>query len=151
MALMAYRFPPCSISGVSLAELLMGRKIKTTVPTLENNLPKWPKRSVVREKNRREKCEVAFYYNLRHGARSLPVLRAGDTVLSKLDHEKQQSLPAVISSETTTPRSFIIRTQQGAELRRNCRHLQPGPKAQPPPAVSRGLVVPFPFSPLKDW
>ena len=38
--------------------------------------------------------------------------------------------PAVISSESITPRSYIIKTQQGAELRRNRRHLQPEPVPQ---------------------
>ncbi|CAL8296143.1 unnamed protein product [Boreogadus saida] len=46
----------------------------------------------------------------------------------------------VISSESTTPRSFVIRTQRGAELRRNRRHLQPGPVPQPIPAAHRDVT-----------
>ncbi|CAL8394887.1 unnamed protein product [Boreogadus saida] len=48
--------------------------------------------------------------------------------------------PPVISSESTTPRSFVIRTQHGAELRRNRRHLQPGPVPQPIPAAHRDVT-----------
>lgn len=132
MALMSYRSTPCSTTGFCPAQLLMGRKIRTTLPTLEKNLlPKWPSRTAVREKDRREKAKQAHYFNRRHGARPLPALQPGDVVLSKLDHEKSWSLPAVVSSEVTTPRSFVIRAQQGAELRRNRRHLRPGPIHQP--------------------
>ncbi|XP_056444336.1 uncharacterized protein K02A2.6-like [Gadus chalcogrammus] len=141
MALMSYRSTPCSTTGFSPAELLMGRKIRTTLPTLEKNLlPKWPSRTAVKERDGREKAKQAHYFNRRHGARPLPALQPGDVVFSKLDHEKSWSLPAVISSESTTPRSFVIRTQHGAELRRNRRHLQPGPVPQPIPAAHRDVT-----------
>jgi len=32
--------------------------------------------------------------------------------------------PAVVAGESTTPRSFVVETSQGATLRRNRRHLQ---------------------------
>ena len=141
MALMSYRSTPCSTTGFSPAELLMGRKIRTTLPTLEKNLlPKWPSRTAVKERDGREKAKQAHYFNRRHGARPLPALQPGDVVFSKLDHEKSWSLPAVISSESTTPRSFVIRTQHGAELRRNRRHLQPGPVPQPIQAAHRDVT-----------
>lgn len=38
LALMCYRSTPCSSTGASPAELLMGRKIRTTLPTLDSNL-----------------------------------------------------------------------------------------------------------------
>ena len=137
MALMSYRSTPCSSIGFSPAELLMGRKIRTTLPTLEKNLlPKWPSRTAVKERDGKEKAKQAYYFNRRHGAKPLPALRPGDTVFMKLDNEKSWSSPAVISSESTTPRSFVIRTEQGAELRRNRRHLQLGPIPQPVQAAA---------------
>ncbi len=139
MALMSYRSTPCTTTGVSPAELLMGRKIRTTVPTLEKNLrPKWPNRTNVKARDLMGKAEQAFYYNRRHGARPLPALCPGDTVLTKLDHEKAWTTPAVILSESSTPRSYVISTQRGAMLRRNRCHLQAGQIPQPagsdPPA-----------------
>lgn len=75
IALMCYRSTPCATTGVSPAELLMGRKIRTTLLVLEKNLrPKWPNRKKVREKDAVEKAKHAFYYNRRHGARPLPPL-----------------------------------------------------------------------------
>uniref|UniRef100_A0AAR2JBB0 Gypsy retrotransposon integrase-like protein 1 n=1 Tax=Pygocentrus nattereri TaxID=42514 RepID=A0AAR2JBB0_PYGNA len=73
LALMCHRSTPCTTTGVSPAELLMGRKIRTTLPILEKNLqPKWPNRKAVMQKDAVEKAKQAFYYNRRHGARLLP-------------------------------------------------------------------------------
>lgn len=127
LALMSYRSTPCSNTGSSPAELLMGRRISTTLPTLGKNLTlKWPTRTAVEEKDKKEKAKQARYLNRCHGARPLPALWPGDFVLSKLDHEMLWSLPAVISSESITPRSFIIRMPQGAESTSNHRQF-PGP------------------------
>lgn len=60
LALMSYRSTPCTTTGVSPAELLMGRKIKTTLPTLEVNLqPQWPDLVAVRNKDSSEKQKQA--------------------------------------------------------------------------------------------
>ncbi len=106
----------------------MERKIRTTLPTLEKNLqPRWPNRKSVMLKDKIEKDRQAFYYNRCNGATNLSTLRPGDTVLTKLDHEKVWASPAVIRQETVTPRSFVIETEQGAVLRRNRCHLQAVP------------------------
>ena len=129
LALMCYRSTPCATTGVSPAELLMGRKIKTTLPTLEANLqPRWPDLELVRNKDAMEKQKQAFYFNQRHGARPLPSLKPGDPVLMKLDHQKSWKTPAIVTGEGITPRSFVIETPQGATLRRNRRHLQHVPE-----------------------
>lgn len=132
IALMCYRSTPCATTGVSPAELLMGRKIRTTLPTLEKNLrPKWPNKRTVKQKDAGEKAKQAFYYNRRHGARPLPPLQPGDTVLTKLDQEKAWVTPAVVSKECVTPRSYTINTSQGAVLRRNRRHLRADLSSKP--------------------
>ncbi|XP_036071757.1 uncharacterized protein K02A2.6-like [Oryzias melastigma] len=125
IALMCYRSTPCSSTGVSPAELLMGRKIRTTLLTLEKNLqPKWPDRKAVFQRDAAEKTKQAFYYNRRHGAKPLPALRPGDTVVTKLDQEKNWSTPAVVSKEIITPRSYLLETPQGVVFRRNRRHIR---------------------------
>uniref|UniRef100_A0A3Q2XG39 Integrase catalytic domain-containing protein n=1 Tax=Hippocampus comes TaxID=109280 RepID=A0A3Q2XG39_HIPCM len=127
LALMSFRSTPSATTGVSPAELLMGRKIKTTLPTLEANLqPKWPDLDTVRERDAAEKKLQALHYNRRHGARPLPDLHPGDRVSTKLDHEKGWTTPAVVSGACDTPRSYLISTEKGTVLRRNRRHLRTG-------------------------
>lgn len=49
--LMCFRATPTSSTGVSPAKWLMGRKIRTTLPTLPKNLrPNWPRKSSVKER-----------------------------------------------------------------------------------------------------
>lgn len=84
----------------------------------------------------------AYYNNHRHGSRLLSPLRPGDKVLSKLDHQKLWALPKVISGESITPRSYILRTQNGDMLRQNRRHLQPGPPYDPAAAQPVNVQTP---------
>lgn len=129
LALMAYRATPTSSTGVSPAELLMGRKIRTTLPTLQDNLkPNWPNEEVIRQADAAAKQKQAYYYNRRNGVRVLPPLSLGDPVLTKLDGQKQWTMPAVVHSSSSTPRSYIVETAQGQRYRRNRRHLQSTPK-----------------------
>ena len=65
-ALMAYRATPLE-SGLSSAELLMGRKIRTRIPTSPSNLkPSWPYLEQCREKDaslkerQRRDCQASF-------------------------------------------------------------------------------------------
>ena len=77
LARMCYRSTPCSSTGVSPAELLMGRKIGTTLPTLNRNpQPRWPNKQSIAAKDASEKRKQTHYYNQRHGVRNLPTLRA---------------------------------------------------------------------------
>lgn len=67
-ALMAYRATPLE-SGLSLAELLMGRKIRTRIPTSPSNLkPSWPYLEQFREKDAslKERQRRDFERNRRH-------------------------------------------------------------------------------------
>ena len=133
LALMTYRATPCSSTGVSPAELLMGRKLRTTLPTLQDNLkPKWPNADVIKQADAAAKQKQAYYYNRRNGVRILPPLSPGDTVLTKLDGQKQWRTPAVVHSVFPTPRSYVVETDQGVLYRRNRRHLLATPNTHAP-------------------
>jgi len=67
IALLCYRSTPCSTTGASPAELLMGQKIRAMIPTLKRNLqPTWPNKKWIKQKDRAEKKKQAFYSSQRH-------------------------------------------------------------------------------------
>lgn len=134
LALMCYRATPSSSTGVSPAELLMGRKIRTRLPSLKRHLvPKWPDKDLIRCRDEEAKRQQGFYFNRRHGVKDLPLLQPRDHVLMKLDQGKTWTGPASVISESCTSRSYQVNSPRGGEVRRNRRHLQ----LLPPGEVTR--------------
>ena len=79
-ALMAYRATPLE-SGLSPAELLMGRKIRTTVPTVPSQLqPSWPYLDEFKEKDSALKARQKDNFEKGHCAKELPELDTGNSV-----------------------------------------------------------------------
>ena len=121
LALLAYRSTPLSISGYSPAELLMNRKLRTTLPILPQDLkPNVPNYSMLQssEKQQREKQKQNF--DSGHTAHTLAPLKEGMIVWVP-DHK---CLGKVITQGG--PRSYQIETSYGV-LRRNRRHLISSP------------------------
>ena len=80
LALLAYRSTPLE-NGYSPSELLMGRKLRTTLPIAPKQLnPSLPKESVVREKERKLKKRNKRNFDSRHKVKDLQPLQPGDTV-----------------------------------------------------------------------
>ena len=78
--LLAYRSGPLSC-GFSPAELLMRRKIRTFVPTLDTLLdPKWPDLRKLQETENARKLKQAQYFDKRHRVKSLSRLDPGTEV-----------------------------------------------------------------------
>lgn len=148
LALMAYRATPLS-NGHSPAELLMGRRIRTTLPTMPSSLqPEWTDLGRLRRDEEENKRKQQLNYNRRHNTYPLPHLRAGDHVWVSDTKER-----GTVLKPAHTPRSYLIETPSGV-LRRNRYHLTntpvapgasgnstdtpPGPTvAEPPAAVPR--------------
>ena len=153
-ALMLYRATPHSATKYSPAELLYSRKLRTHIPSLPATLkPHTPSDIVVAENDAQAKSQNAYYYNRRHGARTLTPLHTGDKIRVKLDHQKQWT-PATVAGESDAPRSYLIDTGNGI-LRRNRRHIMPSsvtpavsthvaqrPDADIPPVHSAMIDVP---------
>ena len=77
LTLMCFRSTPCTATVVSPAELLMGRKIKTTLSIFEANLqPQWPDLEIIRNKDAMDKLKEAFYFNEHHGAKPPTIVEA---------------------------------------------------------------------------
>uniref|UniRef100_A0A087XQP2 Uncharacterized protein n=1 Tax=Poecilia formosa TaxID=48698 RepID=A0A087XQP2_POEFO len=115
LALLTYRATP--LNGYSPAELLMGRRLCTTVPTLRSLLKPFLPKQIVAQKEMERRIKDAERYNSRHRATVLSKLTPGQGVWIK----DQGTSGAVITSHST-PRSYIVEGPHGS-IRRNRRHL----------------------------
>ena len=123
MALLAYRSTPLE-NGYSPAELLMGRKLKTTIPIIPVVLqPKLPNHSTLRKKEDEIRKRQQKNFDRRHKAKTLEPLLPGETVWIP-DH----STTGIVTNEIA-PRSYNVQTATG-QYRRNRRHIIPLPLNQ---------------------
>ena len=137
-ALLAYRTTPLR-SGFSPAELLMGRKLRSAVPTFHKNLiPKWPDMDKLRENENIQRMQQQQHYNIKHRARFLPQLSAGTSVAIANYDEK-----GIVQKKTNSPRQYVVQTPIST-LRRNRVHLVPLPDTSESTQVSKDCpeVVP---------
>ena len=75
LALMAYRATPIPATGKTPSELIMGRLIRTTLPTLTKVLePKLPNHSAVKRADIKAKRGYKESFDKRNGSRELPKL-----------------------------------------------------------------------------
>ena len=120
-ALLAYRSTPL-LCGHSPAELLMGRKIGTTVPVFHMLLtPQWPNLVRLREQEAERKVQQQEYFNTRHRAMPLQKLTPGTEV-----HIKTHPEPGIIKNDTESPRQYEVQTPTGV-IKRNRVQLVPIP------------------------
>ena len=72
LSLLSYRSTPLTWCGLSPAELLMGRQIRSNLPqTSDAFKPQWPYLSDFRQSNRKLKAKQKANYDSRHGTRPL--------------------------------------------------------------------------------
>jgi len=114
LAILSYRTSPLG-NGLSPAELLMGRKLRTTVPALQCILhPRQHDGSAVAQWEKDNRTLQKGNYDRRHGARELPALSKDEVVWVKDLSRYAKVLQSVVGS----PRSYLIESG-GAPLRRN--------------------------------
>ncbi len=119
LALLAYRATPLQ-NGYSPAELLMGRRLRTTVPALPTLLnPVLPDYYALEAKERVKRGNDAKSFNKRHGTRNLEPLVPGEDVWIT-----DARVQGTVLSTHNTPRSYIVQVPHGT-LRRNRHHLVP--------------------------
>ena len=118
-ALVAYRATPLA-SGYSPIELLMGRKIRSALPTPSDQLnPKWPYLKRFYEADKILKARQKENFDVCHGVRHNPELQTGDKVQWIPDSRKL----GIVKEKAHTPRSYIVQTPVG-QLRRSRRHFR---------------------------
>ena len=100
--LLAYRSTPLAC-GHSPAELLMGRKIRTTVPTFHINLaPSWPDIDKLRQKEAESKEKLRTNFNQRHRPVPIEPLQPGTQVYIKDGNTAGTVASAAVEMESIT-------------------------------------------------
>ena len=114
LGLLTYRTTPLQ-NGLSPAELLMGRKLRTQLPMLPSKLENRSLNNTqkIDEREKRYRENQAEYFNRRHKAALLPQLRRGDDVWVR-----DQDRDGVVVGQHSNPRSYLIKTENGV-VRRN--------------------------------
>ena len=120
--LLVYRSTPLE-NGFSPAELLMGRKLRTTLPILQSELcPRLSDHSKLKKTEEKIQERQKRNFDTRHKARSLSSLKPGDIVWLP-EYET-----TVKVRDEVAPRSYIVDTTEGGRYRRNRRHIVPIPE-----------------------
>ena len=144
VALFLYRATPLE-NGFAPSELLMGRKLKTKLPSLKKTKTSNSHLPLLFQKEQRYRDNQCDNFNRRHAVLQAPELRPGDSVYIK-DLNRSGS----IISRHPNPRSYIVDTEQGT-IRRSRAHLVATPSSpvqsapvtnvlETPPAAPRSAL-----------
>jgi len=126
-ALLAYRSTPLPFCGFSPAQLMMGRRLRTTLPQLPSLLvPRWPDLADVRSREEAERERMKQTYDRRHRTRRSDELEPGRPVWVLRDGTRQ---PGKVVRRAGEPRSYHVEVGSRV-LRRNRRHLIPVPREE---------------------
>ena len=123
IALLQLRNAPCA-DGPSPARLLMGRRLRSNLPVTDAYLkPHVPDQKEMANTWNRRKYNQGRYYNKAAKMTDRPRLQPGDSVYLQ-QRPKGSWRPAVVVSEASTPRSYMVKTPGGKIYRRNRRMLR---------------------------
>ena len=143
-----YRDTVIQATGKSPAELMIGRHLRTKLPTLPQALTHQNiNMDIVRERDEKYRENYANYYDKRRGAKPMPDLMPGDSVKIKTEDQKKWSDSGKVIRKAQAPRSYHVQTQKGSIIRRNRRHLMKTPSRPPTTQSNSHVPVPPPVSP----
>ena len=115
--LLAFRSTPLAC-GYSPSELLMGRKLRNTIPTFHTILiPSWPDMDKLLEREAERKETQRLNFNQRHNAIPLKSVQPGSSV-----DIKDMGATGTVAGAAETPRSYLVKTENGT-VRRNRSHI----------------------------
>ena len=120
--LVAYRSLPHPTTGVSPAELLFGRKIRTRFPELNDVHVEHE----VRDKDSEQKSKGKAYADAKRNARYSEVV-PGDQVLVQQERQDKLSTqfnPTPYTEVTKRGNSLVVQSQEGAQYSRNTSHVK---------------------------
>ena len=128
MALLSYRATPFPWCGLSPAELLMGRCLRTAVPQVDTHLlPSWSYIDTFKQKDQQFKLKQKRNYDRRHRVRELPSIPDDQQVFVRT---KDKITSGTVIAPATAPRSSMVSTPSG-QTRRNRSHLKVQPTDLP--------------------
>jgi hypothetical protein len=137
-ALLEYRSTPVQGVGLSPAQLLFNKRIRSKIP-IALPLLKPELHSDVNEKLLQKQELQTRYYN--RGARDLKALEPGDNVLIRQGNEWS---PGVVLEKHLSPRSYICQNTNGSVVRRNRKVLHassPTKACSPDPKPDGGVTT----------
>ena len=133
LALLNYRATPLK-NGFSPAELLMGRRLQTTLPVAPSELqPKLVPKCNLEEREESRIRNQERNYNQRHNVHELKPIEPGQRVWIT-----DRRSVGTVERRAETPRSYIVK-EGHRTFRRNRRHLIPGNKLRQPPQEEDSL------------
>ena len=121
--LLAYRTAVHKSTGFSPAQLLMGRRLCSTLPSLSSLLQPKVDPDQVQRRDTESKSKQASYFDGRHEVRDLKELQPGDQVLVWDMQSKDWRIPAILHKKVTQ-RSYQVKLRNGVILRRNHHQLK---------------------------
>ena len=147
LSLLAYRSAPLQWCGYSPAELLMGRRLRTSLPQTQQSLiPSWSYLEQFRAKDECFKNQQKEHYDRRHRASVLPVLPDNTPVLVQTGSSR---VPGTTISQADAPRSYLIQTSSGT-VRRNRQHLIAVPVRDDPSSNQADVSLRQPVHPARS-
>ena len=105
-----YRNTPLEGIGLPPAQLIMGRRVKTSLPT-HADLLKTHRAQEVKDHFQKRKLKEKVYYD-KHSGKELPPLNNGEKVT--LQHGNKW-VPATVIGKHHTPRSYIVQTPEKSQ------------------------------------
>ena len=121
LALLSYRATPLPWCGFSPAQLCMGRRIRTSIPQVTEQLvPQWDYLEKFTEKNEGFKAKQKQHFDRRHRTRDIPDIPDETDVWIQTE---SGDIPGRVISAAAEPRSYVVETPLG-RVRRNRSHLK---------------------------
>ena len=110
-ALLSYRATPLPWCNLSPAELLMGRRLRTTVPQTDKALvPRWSFLPEFKRLNREFKEQQKRNFDRSHRVCELPPIPDDQDVWISTEGEPK---PGTVVSSAATPRAYVVETPTG--------------------------------------
>ncbi|KAK7106746.1 hypothetical protein V1264_017967 [Littorina saxatilis] len=145
-SLLDYRNTPLD-TGKSPAELFLGRKLKTTLPTRAELLKPGKQQNKKNHKDLIARQKKQKEYFDRKASGNLTKLRAGDPVMMQFGNRWKK---AEVVTPHSTPRSYVVRDEQNVEYRRNRKMLRPTKVASRDSDSNRTVTIPTTDQNVKD-